>query len=569
MTRRQNLWGSGLLAFLIGAGGLSLAACGDDDDTPGATAGRAGSAGGRSGSGGTTGSAGGGPGSTGTAGSAGSGSGSAGAAGAAGGGAVGPGAALKCNSSGKNAFETYGSAFGGVRDTIIAAEQTSKEDGKAEFNGTQFDVGLSFNVVGTPGRPNLPTLSKNLGDFLVFVYGGPNNYQGRSMVVAHTGLQITDAQYTNFLSLITSILTSPVSEGGFAVPLDDVSSCFAPPLLDPGFKATIVGLLKKPLARTNRPPVDPCRKAPTSMKPVAFRTSRRAAIALISVAVSFVALLAFAHTKPGRPLLRALGGNGPKPPAGAFAGACPLGFDGAAATTPAAREAARKRDVAKLRGPEPAAARPALGFELDRTTRREVETWAAAYGVTCRPLAPGPDLDCSDVPPRALPQSHSAIGAQTVWFRFDLRDRLVGTETFRYTTNVELVAAEYNDVFGALVSSVGSPARNHGEPTVRYLSSGVLAQTKATFAFRDYRAEAAAMQVDYGKYVLKEAYQSLNLPAPGGRVTDVMRRPPRRGRFVTCPGRAAPQARPRLRRRPGPSLGSISGPPGSACGSRG
>jgi hypothetical protein len=56
------------------------------------------------------------------------------------------------------------------------------------------------------------------------------------MVDAHTGLGITQSEYDAFITLIAGVL----SDAG--VPDTDISQCFAPPLVDPAFVATIVGL---------------------------------------------------------------------------------------------------------------------------------------------------------------------------------------------------------------------------------------------------------------------------------------------------------------------------------------
>ena len=182
------------------------------------------------------------------------GGGSTGAAGAgAGGGAqLGPGAVLKCDSSGKNAWETYGvGAFVAVNEEIfteVGAEITK--------NGTA-NLGTSFTKIGTGNPPSTAddaaTFKGNLAAFLVFAYGGPSNitytdgkmYTGpQDMVAAHLGLAITSAQYDYFVGniIVPSLLAKGVKHGkGGAADPDDVSSCFAPIVLDAAFKASIVG----------------------------------------------------------------------------------------------------------------------------------------------------------------------------------------------------------------------------------------------------------------------------------------------------------------------------------------
>jgi hypothetical protein len=149
--------------------------------------------------------------------------------------AAGPGASLKCTSSGKNAWDTYGAtAFVAVNEKIfelVTAELTA--------NGAA-NVGDSFS-----GVSDFPTFKGRLAAFLVFVYGGPTSieytdgktYEGvQDMRLAHAGMGITSAQYDYF---VTNVVVPALTSSG--VPMGDVSSCFAPPVVDASFKASIVG----------------------------------------------------------------------------------------------------------------------------------------------------------------------------------------------------------------------------------------------------------------------------------------------------------------------------------------
>jgi hypothetical protein len=158
---------------------------------------------------------------------------------------VGPGASLKCASSGKNAWATYGSAaFVAVNERIftnVGTEMTNK--------GTA-NLGDSFTRVGTSNPhpatdDNTATFKGNLAAFLVFAFGGPTQitytdgvtYQGpQGMQESHQGLNITGAQYDYF---VNSIIVPALTTNG--VPSGDISTCFAPPLVNPTFKASIVG----------------------------------------------------------------------------------------------------------------------------------------------------------------------------------------------------------------------------------------------------------------------------------------------------------------------------------------
>ena len=156
----------------------------------------------------------------------------------------GPGAALKCTSSGKDAFDTYGTAaFVAVNEAIFANVTT-----EIMANGTQ-NLGDAFTKIGS-GAPasasdDAATFKGKLAAFLVYAYGGPasitytdgKNYSGpQDMVAAHTGLGITSDQYDYFImNAVVPALT------GSGVSAEDVSSCFAPIVTDAAFKASIVG----------------------------------------------------------------------------------------------------------------------------------------------------------------------------------------------------------------------------------------------------------------------------------------------------------------------------------------
>lgn len=125
-------------------------------------------------------------------------------------------------------FDKYGeTAFVAVRDSIVtkavAAPTDKLGDSFADFAGS-----------ATPGQ--LQVFQDHLAAFLVMVYGGPANYEGRSMEAAHAGLGITSDQYDYF---ITEVVVPALADNG--VPADDISNCFAPPVTDPAFKASIVG----------------------------------------------------------------------------------------------------------------------------------------------------------------------------------------------------------------------------------------------------------------------------------------------------------------------------------------
>jgi hypothetical protein len=136
-----------------------------------------------------------------------------------------PDAGVDCSTQ---MFDKYGlDAFVAVNDAIIAASVAAPTA----------MVGTSFQDLAAAGDERVQEFTTNLANFLVLVYGGPDNYTGPSMVEAHTGLDITEDQYTYF---VTQIIVPVLTDAG--VSSDDITNCFAPPVLDPDFKATIIGL---------------------------------------------------------------------------------------------------------------------------------------------------------------------------------------------------------------------------------------------------------------------------------------------------------------------------------------
>jgi Bacterial-like globin len=244
MRHLCSVLGVGLLGFMVSFG---AAACGDDDDDmmgtmkgsggTGGTAGAGGSGGG-SGTGGTAGT-----GNPGGAGGAGGASGQGGAGGAAGGSGKtptfngpGPGATLVCKSTdpndtgkGKNAYETYGAA-----GFVAATNEIIKGAMAADTNKLGTTLDDFYNDPDAPPDQAIQ-FTESLRSFLVWAYGGPNEYYGRTMQVSHTGLNITRDQYDYFVS---DVIVPALTEVG--VKAEDLGSCFAPIVTDESFILTII-----------------------------------------------------------------------------------------------------------------------------------------------------------------------------------------------------------------------------------------------------------------------------------------------------------------------------------------
>ena len=153
---------------------------------------------------------------------------------------LGPGAALKCTSTGKDAWDTFGAnAFVAVNESIVSLVLAD----------TSGNLGDSFGKIGSGNPPSTAddaaTFKGKLAAFLVYAYGGPTSitytdgktYSGlQDMATAHAGLAITSDQYDYFI--MNQVVPALTMNG---VSTDDVSSCFAPIVTDKAFKASIVG----------------------------------------------------------------------------------------------------------------------------------------------------------------------------------------------------------------------------------------------------------------------------------------------------------------------------------------
>jgi hypothetical protein len=232
-------------------------------------------------------------------------------------------------------------------------------------------------------------------------------------------------------------------------------------------------------------------------------------LAVATLSLAFVALVGFAHTSPGRPLLSVLGpmlGMG-HPHSGT--GRCPFGFDAQASV--ADKEAARAKFAARHAGKGMPGARLALGFSLDETTRADVLAWAQAHALTCTAPRVGADLDCANVPAALLhPGRDGEPGpeAKELWFNFGAGEKLVGVTAIRKEKAEAPIDAAYREAERSLSEKAGAPARVSGDETAGYLAGGLLRQRSAEYEFRTYYAIARAANNGDG-YILIEEYRSL------------------------------------------------------------
>jgi hemoglobin len=126
----------------------------------------------------------------------------------------------------KDMFKKYGEeAFLKVNDSIIAKAVAAPVD----------KVGPTFKKLAK-NKAEAAKVKKHLAELLVKVYGGPDNYKGRDMETTHKGMKITSDQYDWFIG---NVVVAALKENG--VSDDDIKNCFAPPVTDTAFKASIIG----------------------------------------------------------------------------------------------------------------------------------------------------------------------------------------------------------------------------------------------------------------------------------------------------------------------------------------
>jgi len=194
------------------------------------------------------------------------------------------------------------------------------------------------------------------------------------------------------------------------------------------------------------------------------------------------------HTPAGRPLLARLGVG------------CPI------KASPEDIEAGRLGSARVQRGTAAAPSRPALGFELDRISRREVETWAAARHLSCADVRAGL-LRCVDVPAAALGEPGPSI--ERLDFGFSLAEgRLVNLSAWRSGLSSRVAAAHLNEVVARMNAALGAPTRQAGQRSAEYLAGGPLHTAVAQYRFRDYIADVSATNIPGRGLSLREHYMS-------------------------------------------------------------
>jgi hypothetical protein len=210
------------------------------------------------------------------------------------------------------------------------------------------------------------------------------------------------------------------------------------------------------------------------------------------------ALIGFAHTPAGRPLLNALRG----------APGCPVDLSQG---DPAVLEAHRIAALELRRGEQREASSPALGFELGRTHKADVLARMKAGGVSCEAMRGGSALRCT-----ALPASFSTGGAPAIddlHAQFDASDRLVAIDLFRAGSSSDHALRWLGTLSRELGTQVGQPTASRGARTATELNQ-YLGRAVVEYRYRGYVAQLSAFNVGKRGVLVREQYQWLPAPAP-------------------------------------------------------
>jgi hypothetical protein len=233
----------------------------------------------------------------------------------------------------------------------------------------------------------------------------------------------------------------------------------------------------------------------------ALRAAKMAAASSVALAAAFTAVMGYAHTKAGRPLLVAL-----RPVMSVMGGKCPFGYDIKA--TPEQKDAARIAFSRSHHGKETTAARPALGFKLDETTKGEVLAWAKQQGVACTEPKVGYDVECRNVPDRLLPEGVRGASVSSLWLTFGGQGTLTSVVAVRNDPRAEVISHTFTRIKDDLAAEAGAPSKTEGSGAAAELSSGLLVQSTAEYRFKNYYALARAANTG-SAFVLTEEYRSL------------------------------------------------------------
>lgn len=217
--------------------------------------------------------------------------------------------------------------------------------------------------------------------------------------------------------------------------------------------------------------------------------SKKILIGVPMVIGTFIGLVGALHLPAGRPILAWIGMG------------CPL------RASPEATEAARIESARAARGSAAAPVRPALGFDLGKTTREEIAAWALQRGVSCSESQQGTIMKCENVPSLALDLSGPSIDDLTFGFE-PSRQTLVTVTTLRSRLDSAGAEKAMRKIAADLSEKLGA-GRAVGEPTAEYLAAGPMHTALVEYRFTNYLADVSATNLG-PRVAVREHYMSID-----------------------------------------------------------
>ncbi|MBX3190126.1 MAG: hypothetical protein KF819_24075 [Labilithrix sp.] len=217
----------------------------------------------------------------------------------------------------------------------------------------------------------------------------------------------------------------------------------------------------------------------------------------LGIAGGACALVAVLHLPIGRSVL-------------ASAGGCPVGAGNEKAPSAEQLEALRAKAAGTaLKGSRKAAARPAYGFELDRSTRADVDAWAKSGGHACTEELQGAALRCEGI-------GRGSGTVKDAYFRFDTTKSagtgggiLVGIDLMHEGASPDQAAALFDSLSGAITREAGPPSAVQGQASAAHLGEGYLSRAASEYRFLDYAADVSATNYGEQGIVVRQQYRSV------------------------------------------------------------
>jgi hypothetical protein len=218
----------------------------------------------------------------------------------------------------------------------------------------------------------------------------------------------------------------------------------------------------------------------------------RIATRAIGVAFALTLIAGLLHTPAGRSFLARLGIG------------CPVRKG-----TPDEVDRARAFGVRRLRGKPKAPARPALGFEFERTTSADVEAWAGRHRISCEKIGATDTLrSCKDVPAAAIDEPAWFGPVEEVSFEFRAAGTLASISTMRRQLAVDPAIVMTAEIGNRLASALGAPHVTGGENQAVHFAKGPLQAFKQEWSFGDYNMTLSEVRLADTGVMVREQYLS-------------------------------------------------------------